>query len=173
METLLVFFFEKIIVYMPEKILTWPKFDHLLPKFLAKIDNLRVCDLLLSNAAMNHLYFWYWIFSYGVLWELYSICRKNSDMAKLWPFKQFLAKIDSFESFGLHLPNASMNPPIFWHGSCSTGLLWGKSYCIYQENSDMAKLWTFNKAKILQFLPKIDRFESFWSITSKHRYEAS
>ena len=36
METLLVFFFEKIILYMPGKILTWPKFGHLLPKFLAK-----------------------------------------------------------------------------------------------------------------------------------------
>ena len=57
METPLVFFFKKIIVYMPGKILAWPKFGHLLPKFLAKIDNLRVYDLLLSNAAMNHLYF--------------------------------------------------------------------------------------------------------------------
>ena len=63
METPLVFFFEKIIVYMPGKILTWPKFGHLLQKILAKIDNLRVYDLLLSNAAMNHLYFWYGIFS--------------------------------------------------------------------------------------------------------------
>ena len=74
------------------KILTWPKFGHLLPKFLAKIDNLRVYDLLLSNAAMNHLYFWYGIFSYGLLWEnhtLYAgkimIWRNFDHLSHFWP----------------------------------------------------------------------------------------
>ena len=42
MEFTLVVFFEKIIVYMPEKILRWPKFGHLWPKFdhfLTKIES--------------------------------------------------------------------------------------------------------------------------------------
>ena len=53
----------------------------------------------------------------------YSICWENSDMAKLVHLRSFLAKIDSFESFW-PLPNATMNLPNFWYGSCSYGLLW-------------------------------------------------
>ena len=36
------------------------------------------------------------IFLWSPLRKSYSICRENSDMAKLWPFKPFLAKIESF-----------------------------------------------------------------------------
>ena len=54
------FFFEKIIVYMPGKVFgqNW-QIESLWP--------------ITPNAAMNHLYFWYGIFFYGLLWENHSL----------------------------------------------------------------------------------------------------
>ena len=39
-------------------------------------------------------------------------------MASFWP------KLTVFSVFDLQLPNAAMNLPNFWHGSCSYGFLW-------------------------------------------------
>ena len=47
------------------------------------------------------------------------------------------------------LPNAAMNLPNFWYGSCSYGPL-SENHTLYAgENSDMAKFWPF-KTKIWQ-----------------------
>ena len=117
--------------------------------------------------------FLYGIFSYGLLWENHSlyagkilIWRNFDHLSHFWP-KLTVLRVSAYNfqtplwillSFGMEVVLL-----VFFE----------KSYCIYQENSDMAKLWAFNKAKIWSFLSEIDRFESFWSITSKRRYESS
>ena len=72
METPLVFFFEKIIVYMAGKILTWPKFGHLLLR-----------PITLKRCYESSLFLVWNIFLWSPLRKSYSICRENFDMAKL------------------------------------------------------------------------------------------
>ena len=109
--------------------------------------------LLLSNAAMNHLYFWYGIFSYGILWENHTL---------------YAGKILIWRNFD-HLSHKFQTPLWILLFLAWKLFFWSslrKSYSIRQESSDMAKFWAF-KAKIWPFLAKIDRFKSFWPITSK------
>ena len=57
--------------------------------------------ITLKRCYESFLFLVWNIFLWSPLRKSYSICRENSYMAKLWPFKPFLAEIDSFESFVL------------------------------------------------------------------------
>ena len=74
------------------------RFGHL------RLTVMRVFGLSLPKAAMNLPNFWYGSFSYGPLWENYTLYAGKiliwRNFGHLRPkFVHFLAKIDSFESF--------------------------------------------------------------------------
>ena len=173
METPLVFFFEKIIVYMPGKSWHgqnlaiccqsfWPKltiweFMTYYSQRLLWIIFIFGMEYFLMVSCEKIIVYMPGKFWYGETFTIYAIFGQNWQFWEFWPIT----------SKRLYESSYLLAWKLFFWSSLR------KSYCIYQENSDMAKLWAFNKAKIWPFLSEIDRFESFWSITSKRRYESS
>ena len=143
---------------------------------LAKIDSFESFWPITSKRRYESFWFFAWsCVSIWLRWPPKIICRENSDMAKFWPFK---TKIWPF--FGQNLQfwkfltyNFQTPLRIFLIFGMEV-FLWSslrKSYSICLENSVLAKFWPL--MKIWPFFGQIDCFESFWPITSKHRYESS
>ena len=99
------------------------------------------------------------IFGMGVvlmilLRKSYPICQESSDTAKCWPFKMkicpvFLPKLTVLKVFDLQLPNAAINLPNFWYGSCSYGVLWKMIFCMPWKFKDVQNLTIFDQISAL------------------------
>ena len=113
------------------------------------------------------------LFLWSSFRKSYSICWENSDMAEFGPFKAiFWPKLTVLRVFDLKLPNAAMNLPNFWYGSCSYGPLW-ENHTVYAWKILIWWIFGHLSPKFGHLLGKNDSFERFWPITPKRRYESS
>ena len=134
--------------------------------FLTKIAIFECFCLYFPNAAINFHNFWYVNYTCGFLWENHCV---YAGKILRWPkFGHLWPKLTVLRVFYVKLPNADMNNPNFWYGSCSYGLL-SENHTLH---AGKILIWR-NLVHLRPFLAKIDSFESSWPITSKRGYESS
>ena len=160
METPLVFFFEKIIVYMPGKILTWPRFGHLLQVFGQNWQFESLWPITLKR-CYESFYFWYGIFSYGLLWENHSLYAgkiliwQNFDhLSHFWQKLTVLRVLAyNFQTPLWILLSFGMEVVLL--------VFFEKSYCIYQKILIWQNCGHLIRPKFCHFCPKLTGLRVF------------